>query len=374
MGEMLSFKELLSDLKEQELGVEERPIMGWTCTYLPLEILEAGGLRAYRILPEPSSETADAYLDPNFCPLIKTSLGTAIEGGYSFLSGIVMLNTCDGMRRLYDAWRYYCPPAFCFLLDLPRIISPSSTAYFRERLGELIEHIERHFGVRITHDGLAGAIEEANFTRSLLKRLLSLQGRGNPPLRHSDIIDIFAQGWRNPRRAFNKVLGRFVAQLEAQPSTPPKRLKVMLTGSLLDGSPLIRLIEELDGDVVASDLCTGGRFLEGVVLSPDPLRSLSEAYLEKAPCARMYDTERRISYINGEVKSKGAQGVIYFSLKFCDPYLYEAPAIAQALRQMGVPTLFIEGEYTGVFSGGSRTRVQAFLEMLERKCGISRPV
>jgi benzoyl-CoA reductase/2-hydroxyglutaryl-CoA dehydratase subunit BcrC/BadD/HgdB len=374
MPEMLSLKELLSDLKGQELGVEEKPIIGWTCTYLPLEILEAGGLRTYRILPEPSSETADAYLDPNFCPLVRTSLGTAIEGGYSFLLGIVMLNTCDGMRRLYDAWRYYSPPSFCFLLDLPRIINPSSSAYFRERLRELIDHIERHFGVRITHDGLAGAIEEANFTRSLLKRLLSLQGRGDPPLRHGDIIDIFAQGWRNPRRAFNKVLERFVAQLEVQPATPPGRLKVMLTGSLLDGSPLIRLIEELDGDVVASDLCTGGRFPEEVVLSTDPLRSLTEAYLGKAPCARMYDTERRISYINQEVKRTGAQGVIYFSLKFCDPYLYEAPAIEHALRQTRVPILFIEGEYTGVFSGGSRTRVQAFLEMLQRRCGISRPV
>lgn len=362
---MPAFKEILSNLKKEEPDAEGRPVIGWTCTYLPLEILDAGGLHSYRILPEPSSERADAYLDPNFCPLIKASLGTAIERGYSFLSGIVMLNTCDGMRRLYDAWRFYCSPSFCFLLDLPRIINSSSVAYFRERLQELTEEIERHFEVKITEDKLAYAIEEANFTRLLLRRLLSLQGRGDPPLRQGRIFDIFAEGWRNPRRIFNKTLEQLVDRLEVEIGTPSNGIRLMLTGSLLGGSPLIRLVEELGGEVVFSDICTGGRFLEEVVSSSDPLWSLSEAYLQKAPCARMYDTERRISYITDQVKRTEVQGVLYFSLKFCDPYLYEAPAIQEALSQMGIPVLFIEGEYTGIVSGGIRTRVQAFLEMLE---------
>jgi benzoyl-CoA reductase/2-hydroxyglutaryl-CoA dehydratase subunit BcrC/BadD/HgdB len=366
MGKKLSFKEILNDLGKEEPDSEERPIMGWTCTYLPLEILDAGGLHGYRIIPESSAEQADAYLDPNFCPFIKASLGTAIEGGYSFLSGIVMLNTCDGMRRLYDAWHFYCSPSFCFLLDVPRIISSASVAYFRERLQELTEHIEHHFGVKITEDGLAQAIEEANHTRFLLRRLLSLKGKGNPPLREGDIVDILAEGWRNPRGIFNKALERLVGILEAETYTPFKGLRIMLTGSLLDGGSLIRMVEELGGEVVASDLCTGGRTLEEIPLSSDPLQSLSEAYLKKTPCARMYDTRRRVLHIEKEVDRARAQGVLYYALKFCDPYLYEAPAVEKALRHMGVPVLFIEGEYAGRVSGGTRTRVQAFLEMLER--------
>jgi benzoyl-CoA reductase/2-hydroxyglutaryl-CoA dehydratase subunit BcrC/BadD/HgdB len=363
--EIAFFKEMLSGLKDQEPDADVRPIIGWTCTYLPVEILEAAGLYPYRVLPEPSSDQADAYLDPNFCPFIKASLGTAIEGGYSFLSGVVMLNTCDGMRRLYDAWRFYCPPSFCFLLDLPRIITPSSLAYFRGRLQEFMEHVESHFEVTITRDTLSAAIEEANFTRSLLGRLFSQRGRGDPPLQYGDIVDVFREGWRNPRKVFNKALERLVVQLEARMTSPSMGLKLMLTGSVLDGSVLIRLVEELGGQVVASDVCLAGRFPDGVCLSADPLWSLSEAYLGKAPCARMYDTERRISYIRREVDRTGAHGVVYFSLKFCDPYLYEAPAVEEALRQMHIPMLFIEGEYTGAVGGGGRTRVQAFLEMLE---------
>ncbi len=365
---MVSFKGILNNLKQYPLE-QGGPIIGWTCTYLPLEILEAGGLQPYRIIPEPTSERADSYLDPNFCPFIRASLGKVLGGGYPSLSGIVLLNTCDGMRRLFDAWRFYCAPSFSFLLDLPRVITPSSLAYFRERLQELKEELERHFEVQITQDALVEAIEEANLTRSLIQRLLLLKGRGDPPLQEADIMDILAEGWGSPRKIFNEALQRLVKELEPHPPAPLNGPKLLVTGSLLEGSSLIRLVEELAGEVVVSDLCTGGRFLEEVPPFSDPLGALSEAYLNKPLCARMWDTQRRIANIKAEISRTGAQALIYFALKFCDPYLYEAPVLKEALQEIGIPVLFIEGEYTGRVSGGVRTRVQAFLEMLERDYG-----
>jgi benzoyl-CoA reductase/2-hydroxyglutaryl-CoA dehydratase subunit BcrC/BadD/HgdB len=361
-----TFEEILNDLEIGMPDSDEKPVIGWNCTYLPLEILEAADLQAYRVLPEPSSEKADAYLDPNFCPLIKSALGKAIEGGYAFLSGMVMVNTCDGMRRLYDAWRFYSPSPFSFLLDLPRLITPASLAYFKDQLQGLITHIDRYFGKKITKDKLSHAVEQSNVTRALLRRLMALQNRGNPPLRHADILDILSAGFRKPRRIFNAALERLVHLLENAVEGPSGGLKVMVSGSVLDGSALIRMVEELGGEVVASDICVGGRFLEEIVLSSDPLSDLSEAYLKKRPCARMTDTGARVSLLKEDVTRTGAQGVIYFCLKFCDPYLYEAPAVAEALREMGVPILSLEGEYTGRISGGIRTRVQAFVEMLEK--------
>jgi benzoyl-CoA reductase/2-hydroxyglutaryl-CoA dehydratase subunit BcrC/BadD/HgdB len=108
-----------------------KPVVGWTCTYLPLEILEAGEIQPLRIIPSPSSEKADAYLDPNYCPYIKSVLGEALQKRYSSISGIVLINTCDGMRRLYDALRFYSPPSFCYLLDVPRVEGPLQLAISR---------------------------------------------------------------------------------------------------------------------------------------------------------------------------------------------------------------------------------------------------
>lgn len=369
LSRVSDFEHILEQVGEGRGEDKKRPLVGWTCTYLPLEILEAGGLGAYRVLPEPSSEKADAYLDPNFCSLIKALLGSAVEGKYSFLSGIIVVNTCDGMRRLYDAWQFYCPPGFGYLLDLPRVIRNSSLTWFKQSLEELITHIEEHFQVNITGERLTTALEQANATRGLLNRLFSLQGKGDPPLGYGDILDIIVQRWRQPREVFNRALELFITRLESLERIPPKGPNIMVVGSPLDGSPLVRLVEDLGGKVVDSDLCTGGRFVEEIPLSPDPLTALARGYLEKTPCARMNDTEARISRLKGKLKNSSAQGVIYSSLKFCDPYLYEWPALHETLRQMDIPSLFIEWDYTGRISGGVRTRVQAFLEMLEKYAG-----
>jgi len=366
MHKLLQFKEILGNLPNERIDKENRPLVGWTCSYLPLEILEAAGLQPYRILPRPCSETADSYLDPNFCPFIRATLGSAMDGEYSFLSGMVLLNTCDGMRRLYDAWRYYCPAIPAFFLDVPRVITPFSLAYFREELNRLARQIEKEFRVILSADALTRAIGEANRSRALLKKLISLRGRGDPPLNYGDIMDILAEGWKNPRESFNEALQRLTGHLEGELPQDSRKLKVMVTGSLQEGCALIRLLEELGAEVVGSDLCTGERFVHEVDSSADLWWSLGEAYMNKTPCARMYDTERRAAHIEEEVRRSGAHGLLYISLKFCDPYLYEGPTIRRTLGQMGIPTLFLEGEYTGRVGGAVRTRVQAFLEMLER--------
>ncbi|MBW2030173.1 MAG: 2-hydroxyacyl-CoA dehydratase [Deltaproteobacteria bacterium] len=363
---MAFLQEFLSEVGRKRLNLDGRPAVGWTCIYVPLEILEAGGLLPYRVLPAPSREPADAFLDPNFCPMIKTSLGAAIHGAYSFLSGLILVNTCDGMRRLYDAWHYYSPIPFSFLLDLPRTISQASVSYFSQRLGNLLAEIEACFQTRITEDKLTGAIQEANKTRALLRELFAMQGRGDPAVGHSDILDILSMGWRIPRKDYNGALRNIIGRFGKEARRPPNNRKIMLSGSLLYGSSIARVIEELGGEVVASDLCTGGRIMDEVPVSGDPMVSLSEAYLGKPPCARMVNTEQRLEFIQREMEKSGAQGFVYFSLKFCDPYLYEAPAIRSAMESKGVPILFLEGEYTDRISGGMRTRIQAFMEMLEK--------
>lgn len=364
MNYSLTFKKILEDLKEVEPPFPKKERVGWTCTYLPLEILEAADLIPFRILPETTTEKADSYLDPNFCPFIKASLEKALSGGYSFLSGLILLNTCDGMRRLFDAWRFYCKPTFSYLLDLPRVIHPSSVAFFKESLKDLIHQLDVHFGRKITEDDLQMAIERANKSRALVTRLFSLQGRGEPPLTHGDILEILSESWKTDRFSFNQALEKFIPLIGENQRVCSETPRIMVTGSLLDGSALIRMIEELGGVVVASDLCNGQRTLNWVNLNSDPLFSLSRSYLGKPPCARMHDTKRRIEGLKQQLIESHAQGLIYFSLKFCDPFLYEVPALEEALKGIGIPMLFIEGEYTGKPSGGWRTRVQAFLEVI----------
>jgi len=357
-------KQIFDEAKVKYASDWQRPKVGWTCTYIPVEILEAASVIPVRIVPEPWAEKADAFLDPNFCPYVRACLGKALDGGYDELSGIIVANSCDAMRRLHDAWRYYCPRGFHFLLDVPRIVTQDAVEYLRAGLDDLFSSLQSHFGLDIGEEDLRQAVGELNRTRSLLGILLSWRRQGRVELSYADFLFILDKQWELPRQGYNYALERVI---EAGPKAPTARAnkpRVFITGSILDGRALIDLIEDLGATVAGVDSCMAERIVPQVDLGEDILGNLARSYLNKIPCARMKDSKKRAEYIIGKIRETGAEGLIYVGLKFCDPYLYEWPYLMEEMRVRRLPVLFLEGEYRGRMGGGIRTRVQAFLEML----------
>ena len=362
-----SVRKILQEARKIAPEPSGRLSIGFTCTYIPIEVLEAAGLRPHRITPEPSSEKADAYLDPNFCPYVRACLGKALDGGYDELSGIVVANSCDAMRRLHDAWRYYSPRGFHFLLDVPRIATSEAVRYFRSGLEDLVSSLQSHFDLEIGEDTLRQAVEEVNQTRALLDKLLSWRRQGRVEMSYGDLLEILDKQWELPREAYNYALERVIESGSRAVSRRPKGPRVLITGSILDGRGLIDLIEDLGATVSGVDSCLAERVVPHVDLEKDILGSLARSYLNKIPCARMKDSKKRAEYLVRRMRETGAEGLIYMGLKFCDPYLYEWPYLMEEMQLRAVPVLFLEGEYRGHIGGGLRTRVQAFLEMLEAR-------
>jgi benzoyl-CoA reductase/2-hydroxyglutaryl-CoA dehydratase subunit BcrC/BadD/HgdB len=56
--------------------------------------------------------------------------------------------------------------------------------------------------------------------------------------------------------------------------------------------------------------------------------------------------------------------VILHVQKFCEPELFDVPAIRRAFAARGVPVLVLEGELEAGLSGQAVTRLEAFVEML----------
>jgi benzoyl-CoA reductase/2-hydroxyglutaryl-CoA dehydratase subunit BcrC/BadD/HgdB len=63
------------------------------------------------------------------------------------------------------------------------------------------------------------------------------------------------------------------------------------------------------------------------------------------------------------VKEFQVQGIVFLTRKFCDPYLFDYPMLAQALKDEGIPSLLLDYEYP-LAKGAIKTRIEAFLEML----------
>ena len=110
--------------------------------------------------------------------------------------------------------------------------------------------------------------------------------------------------------------------------------------------------------------CTGGRRLTAI---PEEMEKMDEdemflAYadglLGQMPCFRMNQSSRRSAlYLDPNLK-----GIIYHTIKFCDYYGFE---YASVKRNIKVPLLKIETDFTSQSAGQLLTRIQAFSETIE---------
>lgn len=367
--------------KKKIITSNKKPMMGWVCTYTPREIFWAANLLPFRILPHADPSLANAYLDSNFCPFVRSCLGEALEGKIKGLDNLVLVNSCDAMRRLYDAWRYYNykQDSFIYLLDLPRKDSMEALEYFQHNLELLIDRLEDRFKIKVSEDLLFRAISTSNKTRRLLAELYSLYANDKINLSGERLLQIIQNGMVSPPEEYQLFLEEYLENCSrrgnstnALNSKGRRKPRLLITGTLLDDLELVKIIEEYGGKVVFIDTCNGNRYFEGRIAIPDwkanqrnLLKSLAEFYLYKCPCPRMVNLEKRWEYLRKVIQDYQVEGVIFYNLKFCDTSMFDLPIIRDRLQKDRIPSLFLEGEFSTPTTGRNKTRIQAFLEVLE---------
>jgi benzoyl-CoA reductase/2-hydroxyglutaryl-CoA dehydratase subunit BcrC/BadD/HgdB len=147
-----------------------------------------------------------------------------------------------------------------------------------------------------------------------------------------------------------------------------QQTKLMLYGSVMsfDDSKVIDLVDKAGARLVADALCTGSRFWrKDVALDGLLIDGLVERYLHNIPCSNMTDIVMRLNYMIAKVRESKAEGLIYYNLKFCDTMRSETRIFSEALeKELKIPILLIETEYSQADIGTTRTKVEAFLGML----------
>ena len=89
---------------------ENNRLIGFTCAYTPIALIDAAGFTPYRVLPTGGwPDQAGRILHDNLCPHIKRVLDRALDKDLPDLFGMVFINSCDAMRRLADAWKSIRP-------------------------------------------------------------------------------------------------------------------------------------------------------------------------------------------------------------------------------------------------------------------------
>jgi len=168
-----------------------------------------------------------------------------------------------------------------------------------------------------------------------------------------------------PKEEYNRLLSQFMDEVDHRSDVPREGVRLLVTGSVMDNTELVRLIESVGGNVVADDWCTGSRyFWNQIDLNGDPLKAIARCYLDKVPSSFMYQHEQRFRYVAELAKRFEVEGVIMFVMKYCDTHMFDAPFLRDELKAMGLPVLYLEWEHSMSGFAGLKTRIEAFIEMV----------
>jgi benzoyl-CoA reductase subunit C len=358
----------LSDLKKHGSKV-----IGYFCSLTPVEIIDAVGLIPFRIAGDTTEQIseADTHLEAIMCPYVRSCFDLALKGKYDFLDGIVVPHSCDSIERIYNIWRYKLKPNYSHFITVPHVIFDSSYEFFSEELRVFKESLEEYTGNSVTDEMLHRAIVKRNEQRHLLRELYQLRKYDPPLISGTEVMPILWTGTRLPIGEFVESLRNIIDEVKSRgTASSAGNTRLMLVGSEVDDINIIKIIEESGANIVMDDTCVGSRnFWHDVATDIPPLKALAKHYLGDVYCPRTYkggSAEDRYRYLVDYASDFSCQGVILDIIQYCDTYELDVPSIRDYLEKNSLKVLVIDDAYSSRYVGQLKTRVQAFIELINQ--------
>jgi len=174
---------------------------GYLCSTIPEEMFAAAGLMPFRLrgTDSTSTEKADVFFSSINCSFPRHCFNQALRGEYAFLDGLVLGNSCDNVRRIYDHWVRQMNTPFVHFMSLPRKAEEAQVDWYHNELLMLKARMEQHFGIEISDDRLREAIRVHNESRRLQRDLYSLRKAKALPITGAETLAVTVAGTAMPK-------------------------------------------------------------------------------------------------------------------------------------------------------------------------------
>lgn len=352
-------------------------VFGTFCVYVPDEIVFAAdaiatGLCGGSQFWVPGGEKV---LPTNTCPLIKASVGARIDRTCPFFRIADMYvgeTTCDGKKK---AWEILAEDVPVHVMNLPQMKRAKDVHAWAEEIETFKNIVEEFTGNKVTADKLAESIKLINNKRKALERLYDLRKNETLPISGCDALLISQIAFYDDPARFTQMTNKLCDELEKRVAdgvsvVPAGTKRIMLTGTPLaiPNWKLHNIVETSGAAVVCEEMCTGTRYFEKLVdesgtTLEEQYQALANRYMN-INCACFTPNSGRIDDILRLAKEYKVDGIIDVNLKFCNLYDTEGYFVERAMKEAGIPVLGIETDYTDSDAQQLRTRVSAFIEML----------
>ena len=360
-------------IRMKEAKEKGAKVVGIYCTYCPQELILAAkaipvGLCGTK---EEPIAAAEETLPRNLCPLIKSSYGFAATDTcpfFHFSDLVIGETTCDGKKKLSEIMNEIKP---VYVMQLPQVQdTEEAISQWANELRRLRSYLEETLEVTITDEDIWEAIKTINRETKATKGVCDLNQMDPPPLSGLDLLTVtWSRGFSIDKNEVINMLDSFkdnVVIPEADSNS--KKPRVLLTGCPvgLGTEKVITIVDELGANVVAMENCSGYKTLELLndeSLS-DPIEALARKYLQ-IPCSCMSPNPYRIELIQRMIEDFKVDAVIDLTWQACHTYNIEAYSVQKVVKELSLPYLHLESDYSTSDIENLKVRIEALLEMVD---------
>ena len=385
---LLYFENLLQEANNAlitQARQEGKVCVAYTCENVPEPLLNLDGAFSIRLFaPHTGSmDIATYYMTNLLCEPSRALLERAIEGGFNFSDCVITPDGCTMMNRCVEN------------MELLNTMGKDNPRFFHEYMeiafkntdndinlsvlqctNHILKPLHEKYGLDVSDAAIRKAVEEHNKLCRVIRAIGEFRKDEHPRITGYEFHVLCLASYVCPKHLIMDKLEETLEELKTrEPDQKDYRARVLVVGSELDDSELIKLIEEQGALVCCDRFCFGsfpGRTEIELNDREDALTQVCRHYIQHCQCPRMMSMDKvygRKQYVADLAAEYKADGIIYEQVKFCDPWAYERMLGSSMLQHdFGYPVLSVDRPYNIASAGGQmRTRVQAFVESIEIK-------
>jgi len=350
---------------EKELG---RPVIGVMPAYFPLELIYAAGGYPVQLwgnnLP---LEKSDAYLQSYCCSVARSVLELELSGIAKMVKAYAFTSLCDTLINLREIYRrLFTKPTVALSIPITQT-QAARQAYLKTVLKSVTGGLEAVTGRQITPASLAEAATLCGTTRSMQRKLYRIRRHKPGLIKNHDFYSVVKAGFFLPAGVYNRMLETLLHELDTLSQPQGRRPQVFILGMVFDPLESYKIFDELKIDIVDDDLANGWRTVSKETLRVENLvEGITQYLFNPAPCCCIYNPDSdRHPYLLKKVTQSGADGILFWYIKFCEPDAFDRPQLMDHFKEAGIPAAVIDMELSMSNFEAIKTRINAFCEILE---------
>ena len=279
--------------------------VAYTCENVPEPLLNLGDCVSIRLTaPHTGSmDIATYYMTNLLCEPSRALLERAVEGGFNFADCVITPDGCTMMNRAVEN------------MELLHTMGQGNPKFFHEYMeiafkntesdvdlsvlqctNHVLRPLHEKYGVDISDAAIREAVARHNKLCRLIREIGEFRKGDRPRITGYEFHVLCLATYVCPKYLVIDKLEETLEELKTrEPDEKPWRARLLVVGSEMDDSGMIKLIEEQGALVCCDRFCFGsypGRVEIALNDEEDALRQVCRHYIRNCQCPRMMNQEK----------------------------------------------------------------------------------